>query len=50
MVSREFSPATKAVAPATNPQEIITRAIHLEAPKRSSARLEGTSNMKYAMK
>ena len=39
-------PAVHAIAPETRPQEIMMRAIQRLAPKRSSARLLGTSSRK----
>ena len=35
-----------AITPDRMPQENMIRAIHLRAPNRSSARLDGTSKMK----
>ena len=46
----EYGPCTSAVPAETVPQVTMMRAIHLRAPNFCSARLLGTSNMKYEMK
>jgi hypothetical protein len=46
----EVGPCTKAVQAEIRPQVTMMRASHLRAPNFCSARLLGTSKMKYAMK